>query len=368
MKRFVFSLLMASTTANAAPPPAPVDQISQASIQAAFRVLQRDYIRREDLTIDQLNRAALQGLLARLSFGAEIVKQTPAPKADQRVIAESLTTEIAYIRPATYSTSEVALMEMKLRSLEDKGAKHTILDLRTASAPGEFEVAASLLELFLPRGVLLFKLRQLGSDDAQLLLSRREPIWHGTVVALVDSETNNLGETIATVLRSQKRALILGSPTKGATVRYDSVPLDQGWELRFARAEMLLPDDSSIFRKGLQPDFLINLKPEIKRSIFAQSNNGTIKPFVFEQARGRFNEAALVAGNNPELDDYIKRSNGETLGYDKPAPRDSVVQRAMDLIRTAEHLSRTQLRWDAKADSATPGTAPAIKPAQPVKP
>ena len=368
MKRLVISLLVATTGVLAAAPPAPVDQISQASIQTAFRVLQRDYIRREDLTIDQLNRAALQGLLARLSFGAEIVKQAPAPKADLRVIAESLTSEIAYVRPATYSASEVALMETKLRGLEDKGAKHAILDLRTAAAPGEFEVAATLLELFLPRGTLLFKLRQLGSEDAQLLLSHRDPIWHGTLVALVDSETSNLGETIATVLRHQKRALILGSPTKGATVRYDSVPLEQGWELRFARAEMLLPDDSSVFRKGLQPDFLIPLKPEIKRSIFAQSNNGTIKPFVFEQARGRFNEAALVAGNNPELDDYVKRSKGETMGYDKPVPRDSVVQRAMDLIRSTEHLSRTQLRWSDKSETSSPTSTPSVQPAQPVKP
>lgn len=364
-----FLCLLGLVSSTMAVTPAPVDQVSQASIQTAFRVLQRDYIRREDLTIEQLNRAALQGLLERLSFGAEIIKQEPPAKPDTRVIAESLTTEIAYFRPATYSDSEVALLESKLRTLEDKGARHALLDLRTAASPGEFEAAASILELFLPRGVLLFKLRQLGTGDAQLLLSKRDPVWHGSVIALVDGESNNLGETIAAVLRDQKRALVIGSPTRGATVRYDTVPLEQGWKLRFARAEMLLPDDSSVFRKGLQPDFVIKLEPKVKHDIFSRSNNGTIKPFVFEQARGRFNEAALVAGKNPELDDYIKRSNGETMGYDKPGPRDLVVQRAMDLVRSTEHLNQAKLNWSRHAPPPDDTKAgPPALPALPAKP
>jgi len=356
--RFLCALPFAAATA--APPPSPVDQVSQAAIQTAFRVLQRDYIRREDLTIDQLNRAALQGLLERLDFGAELIKDTTAPMADHRIMAESLTTEIAYLRPATYAEGEVSLLESRLRGFQDKGVKHAILDLRTAAAPGEFEVAAAMLELFLPRGQLLFKLKQFGTGDAQLLLSKRDPVWTGSLLVLVDGDSNNLGETIATVLRDQKRALVIGSATRGATVRYETVPLEQGWKLRFARAEMLLPNDASVFRKGLQPDFVVKLDPKIKHQIFDKSSNGTIKPFVFEQARGRFNEAALVAGKNPELDDYIKRSNGETMGYDKPGPRDLVVQRAMDLIRSTAHLAESKPAPPYDESKAGPPALPAL--------
>ena len=174
------------------------------------------------------------------------------------------------------------------------------------------------------------------------MVSRREPIWTGSLIVLVDNETNNLGETIAAVMHSQKRALLLGSPTRGATVRYETVPIEAGWQLRFARAEMLLPDDSSVFRKGLKPDLSVPFNSTVKHTVFKIA---ALKPSVFEQARARFNEAALVASRNPELDDYIRRSSGEVMSYDQPAPHDTVLQRAVDLFIANDHFAASVLDW-----------------------
>lgn len=332
-------LLLLPLTAAAIPPNEVVDVVSQNSIQTALRVLRRDYIRPEDLTFDQLNRSALHGLLERLDFGAEIIKDdAKAAKPEGRVFAEALGQDTSYLRPIAMVESEVAMLETKLREHADKGAKHFILDLRSPAAPGEFETAAAMLELFLPRGTLLFKLKQLGNNDAQLMLSRREPAWNGSLVVLIDNETSNIAETIAAVLKHQRRALLIGSQTRGATVRYESVPLDNGMKLRFARAEVLLADDSSVFRKGITPDFAVNLDEKTKQNIFTLSNSGSMKPFIFEQARPRFNEAALVANRFPELDDYIRRSSGETLIYDQPPARDAVLQRALDLLLAGDFL------------------------------
>ena len=363
--KLLSALVLSSSVAGLAASPKPaVDEVSQAAIQSAFRVLQRDYIRREDLTIDQLNRAALQGLITRLEFGAELVKE---PGKDDlpagQMIAESLTSEIAYLRPYALNEQQIGLVQEKLKSFGDRGARHVILDLRAPAPPGEFELAAALLETFLPRGTLLFKLKQLGSEDAQLLLSRRDPVWLGTLIVLVDQETNNLGETVAAVLRDQKRALIVGAPTRGATVRYETVPLDHGWKLRFARAEVLLPDDSSVFRKGLQPHFTVRLNLETKSEIFGKAKLGTVKPFIFEQSRPRFNEAALVANQNPELDDYIRSSRGESMSNDDPGPRDAVVQRAMDVLRSSDHFSGTKLNWKTVAAPERTGPLPGVLPA-----
>nr|WP_256199930.1 hypothetical protein [Verrucomicrobium spinosum] len=49
-----------------------LDQLPQNGVQSAFQILRRDYIRRDDLTFEELNRAALQGLLERLHFGASL--------------------------------------------------------------------------------------------------------------------------------------------------------------------------------------------------------------------------------------------------------------------------------------------------------
>ncbi len=326
-------LTLSIAAVQAATPEKTVDQVTQNAVQSALRLLRSNYIRREELTFDQLNRAALHGLLDRLDFGAELIKDDPkAAKPEGHVIAEALGNDIAYLRPTALIDREVGMIEARLQEFADKGTKHFVLDLRSPAQPGEFETAAAMLELFLPRGTLLFKLKQLGSSDAQLMLSRREPVWRGSLTVLIDNESNNIAEAIATVLHHQRRAILIGTATRGATVRYETAPLDGGWKLRFARAEMLLPDESSVFRKGVAPDFQVKLDDKTKRNIFTLSKGSSIKPFVFEQARPRFNEAALVANRNPELDDYIRRSSGETLSYDQPPARDTVLQRALDLI------------------------------------
>ena len=60
--------------APAAPPEAdPLDTIGMAGLQEAFRILRSKYIQKEDLTPLEINRAALQGVVDRLEFGADLV-------------------------------------------------------------------------------------------------------------------------------------------------------------------------------------------------------------------------------------------------------------------------------------------------------
>ena len=343
-------------------PVPPVDEVSQAAIQSAFQILRRDYIRREDLTLDQLNRAALHGLLERLSFGAELIKtDTSAKPPESRVVNETLTPRIACLRPSALSDQEIAPLREALTKLKEQGIEHLVLDLRSPAAPGDFETAAAMLELFLPKGMLLFKLKQLGAGEAQPMLSRAAPAWTGNLVVLIDKETNNLGETVAAVLHQQKRALLIGSPTRGGTVRYETVPIEAGWRLRFARAEVLLPDDTSVFRKGLKPDLAIALDTKLKHEMFGRPS---LRPTVFEEARPRFNEAALVSGKNPELDDYIRRSGGEVMSYDTPSPHDAVLQRAVDLLLTNDHFATSKLDWH-HTSSSPPADDPKAEPALP---
>ncbi len=58
---------------SAAEPEPLVNGLSQSSLQTAFQILRRDYIRHDDLTFEELNRAALEGLLERVKFSAELV-------------------------------------------------------------------------------------------------------------------------------------------------------------------------------------------------------------------------------------------------------------------------------------------------------
>lgn len=354
MLRAVLFTLFLAPAALAVEAKAP--DITQNGIQTAFRVLQREYIRSGDLTLDELNRAALHGLLERLQFGAELVSRTEDSKlADPGgVQAEMLRPGIALLRPKAFRQAEIAVMEQHLAKFVQDGAKHLILDLRASAAPGDFEVAAGMLGLFVPENEVLFKTRQMTDSNTEVLRSEREPLWKASLLVLIDGDTCNVGEAIAVVLRQRKQALLIGSATRGAAVRYETIPVDAHWSLRFARAEVLLPDDSSIFQKGLAPDFPIQLAEKAKRAFFDPENKTRPASTISDTPRVRFNEAALVAGTNPELDSYIRRSAGEPLPEDQPKSRDTVLQRAVDFLITSDHLQAAKIHWSQKLPPEPP--------------
>lgn len=333
-----------------------IEGVSQAAIQNAFQILRSDYIRSSDLNFDELNRAALQGLLQRLYLGATLIRKADAmrPVTATGVISEKLTSEIGFLRPQSYAEEEVSELQARLLEFREASLPHLILDLRSASTPGEFDIAAKMLECFIPEGELIFKLRQVGRDDSQLFVSHRAPIWTKPLLVLVDQETNNLGETIAAVLRQRKQAVVLGTRTRGATVRYETQPLDDEWLLRFARAEMLLKDDTSLFQRGLPTDFSIDLPPGSKRQLFPTTNPPPLKQTVFDQSRPRYNEAALVARKNPELEEYIRRSAGKPASEELQPVHDTVLQRAVDILLTRTHLEGASLPWEKKPREPAP--------------
>lgn len=339
------------------PVPRPVDELSQAAVQSAFQILRSEYIRRDDLTFDELNRAALQGLLARLDFGAELIKHDgkEAPPVSG-VHSELLTPDIAYLRPQAFLEAEVTQFELALQQFAMQSVQWLVLDLRSPAAPASFDVAAAMLDFFLPRGEIIFKMKQMGHEDAELTLSKTDARWKAPVVVLIDGETGNIGETIAAVLHQRERALLIGSPTRGGTVRYEEVPVDEHWSLRLARAEMLLADGTSIFKKGLKPQYPMDLAPEAKQAIFKDILGGSIKHHVFDQARLRYNEAALVARKHPELDAYIRRSAGEAIDGDTMPERDTVLQRAVDMIQSSGFLRGNKINWPGQAHSRATGT------------
>ncbi|MBL9176654.1 MAG: hypothetical protein JNM65_01250 [Verrucomicrobiaceae bacterium] len=365
MRRLASIFLLTTSMFAASGSEAKDIDISQAGIQTAFRILQKEYIRSSDLTFDELNRAALAGLLKRLDFGAELIprKLESVPNALKGVRAELLTPRTAYLRPLAMTTREVAEVEQHLRKFTEGRVAHLILDLRTPAPPGDFGDAAALLSLFAPKGEVLFKMKQMGQGATETETNAREPVWTKPLLVLVDDETNNLGETIAAVLHQRKQALLIGAPTRGGAVRYETVPVDAEWSLRFARAEVLLADDSSVFKMGLKPDFEVSLGTARKHQAFEAAIGRNVKSTITDIPRARFNEAALVARKNPELEAYIRRSAGEPPPEDEPRPADTVLQRAVDLITTRTLLEEAKIDWKR---AANPAGAPPMKKAVPV--
>ena len=330
-----------------------INSLPQNALQSAFQILRRDYIRHDELTFEELNRAALLGLLERLRFGAELVSAVPQIKPPPNVHAEFLAPDIAYLRPETFAEGEGTLFEKELSKAIGQKAKYLILDLRGTRSAGSIDEAALMLQCFVPAGEKMFSMKQIGRDEAELFISKHDPMWKNQMFVLVDGDTNNGAEALAACLRQSCRALLIGTKTHGIAVRYADVKLDDKTTLRYASGEVVLPDGTMLFQRGLTPDFSVPSLGEEKWKAFDGSRGKSMKPFISDRVRLRFNETALVGAQNPELDAYVRRSQGQPLPGDEGQVRDVVTQHALDLLRTMEFAAQSKINWNAKPAGAT---------------
>ena len=80
------------------------------------------------------------------------------------------------------------------------------------------------------------------------------------------------------------------------------LPLPSGKILRVAVGEVMLPEARPLYPTGLTPDLPVEMPEKDKREIFQASLTKGMSGFVFEAERPHLNEAALLAGTNPELE------------------------------------------------------------------
>lgn len=340
-----------------------VGKLDQASLQEAFRILRSEYIKRESLSYLELNRAAMQGLLERLDFGAMLLTRADREARDAPFDfhSEKLSPEIGYLRFGQYKKEELESLDKALVRFGDEKALGTlIVDLRSPQAMADFEIAAQILSRFRPAGELVFKIRRPNESRPRLFTTREVPErWGRGLIVLIDRETGNVGEIIAAALRNASGCLVIGERTIGMTVEYRDVPLAEDRILRYAVAEVALPDDSSLFQKGVEPDVVTAVPPNVKQAIFKASEERPLSEFVFDKGRPRMNEAALVAGTDPELDYYVARSNGRDTRWDQPMLRDRVLRQAVDLLTAAAFVGRPPVEPSGAASGAGAGTGPA---------
>lgn len=316
---------------------AAADALSEDELRQVVEILRDNYLHPAALDETALARAGVQGLLDRLGTGARIFSAATNidPKASQ-FRSEILNGTVGYLRLGALTPENLAALDGVLESFVPKPPVAAVLDLRATPHSTDFELAAECARRFAPKGRVLFSIKRPKVNDEAILTSRDEPRWRGLLVVLVDGNTAGAGEVVAAVLRTHLGAYVIGQQTKGEAAQFEELPLDGGRVLRVAIGEVTLPDATPVFPGGLTPDLVVNVPQDKTDEVLQLAMNGTgVAPLVEEKPRARMNEAALIAGTNPELDEVQAnqklRKNGDAPA--KP-PRDEVLQRALDFIIT----------------------------------
>ena len=312
-----------------------IDSLGEADLQSALSLLKSNFTNPDAITNAELNRATLTGLLVRMPGGLMLLPNRESALSGPAVplYAEIFEGHIGYLRLGDLNATNLKELDKRLQEFTQKKVDAAIIDLR-ASNTGDFASAADVAKRFCPKGKTLFSVHKPGGKQDKQFTSDRDPAFQGLVVVLSDADTSGGAEALAATLKLYNKALIIGQPTAGRAVEYSDQALPSGKILRVASAEAILPDGQPLFPGGVKPDLPVEMPVSDKRQIFHQSADKGMTQFVYEADRPHLNEAALIAGTNPELD--ISDAQRRLRSRAGQSMRDPVLQRALDVVTSLE--------------------------------
>ena len=313
-----------------------INSLSAADLQAAITLLKNNFTNPDAITEMELNRATVEGMLIRQAHGLMLLpppSRGESAPTETSFYSEVFDGHVGYMRFGALTSANLKAMDKKLEEFGAKKIDAMIVDLR-ASGASDFAITAEFAKRFCPKGKLLFTVRKPAARQDRAFSSDRDPAFQGLLLVLVDGDTAGGAEAIAGALRLYDKALIIGQPSAGRAVEYSDLSLPSGKVLRVAVAEAVLPEGQSLFPDGIKPDLPVAMSVSEKRHIFQLSVEKGMAPFVYETERPHLNEAALLAGTNPEVD--AAEAQRRNRGREKQPTRDPVLQRALDLVTSLE--------------------------------
>ncbi len=158
---------------------------------------------------------------------------------------------IGLVELPAFNQETASAVREAVSALESQGAEGLILDLRGAPG-GVLPAIASVADLFLPRGRPLW-LYEDAEGNRRVKKAATKQQFDLPMVVLVDGQTRG-GELLAAALQRNRRAVLVGSRTSGASISRELVRNADGSSQLVVRGTFLQTPRKPISGVGVQPD------------------------------------------------------------------------------------------------------------------
>lgn len=320
-------------------------QLSEAQVDRALDAIWQKTPSEEKRSADFTKRAALEAYLQKLGPGTTVVAGVdalePQKESDFPPLhfhSELLPGNTGYIRMGSFLSNLPDKLDPVLRDFSQTGARNLILDLRATPPQGTLDLVAGIAGCFLPAATPLFTQRE-SDGSSEVVQTKRSAVARFRTVVLTGSRTGGPVEVLAAVLRASGGATIIGVSTQGRAADFDVVPLGGGAFLRLPVREASVAGAPGLFPDGVHPDIVCSATPEaVDTALLRAAKEGRVAPLLKQTPRTRLNEAALVAGENPEMEAWIQSQMTKGKERTEPVPRDAALFLAMDFLTAWDSL------------------------------
>lgn len=163
---------------------------------------------------------------------------------------------VGYLRIVTFGEKIGEVIEKTLQDMKAQHVEKLIIDLRDNSG-GYLNAAQDILDLFIPKGQVLFSLQDKDGESEEYKATSREKYVFEQGYILVNDQTASASEVLSAGLKENLNYQLVGETTYGKGVAQTQVTLSNSSVLKYTHEKWLTPHGTWINGTGLKPDYEI---------------------------------------------------------------------------------------------------------------
>lgn len=178
--------------------------------------------------------------------------------------------KIGYIRVSIFANNTYKQFQKQFKELKDNGINSLIIDLRDNSG-GYLYSAEKILSEFLDSSHPIFQIQKQGKTTKYY--SKGEQTQKMKIVVLVNSNSASASEVVASALKEQIGATLIGEKTYGKGTVQELQNLKDGNKYKLTTKNWLTSKGNWIDKKGIEPDIKIMLSKEYYNNPAEENDN-----------------------------------------------------------------------------------------------
>ena len=193
-------------------------------------------------------------------------RQTVQIRSVTRTVMLDESRGIGYIRMEGFQHNTAEELDEALRTLERRGMKALIWDLR-GNPGGLLETAAAVIERFIDHGVLVSTKGRV-PEQSQVFQAHGNNVRHYPLTLIVDENSASASEIVAGAIKDHHRGTIVGRKTYGKWSVQSIIHLSGETGLKLTTAKFYSPNDKNYAGEGLAPDVEVPLPEDTQVTFY----------------------------------------------------------------------------------------------------
>lgn len=184
------------------------------------------------------------------------LKELNIPAIEAKVI-ENNEKRIGYIYISTFSNTVYEQFNNKLKELEESHIDSLIIDVRNNTG-GYLKAATDIASLFLEKGKVIYSLDS--KNKKETYKDETAESRNYQISVLINESSASASEILSAALKESYNAILIGKKSYGKGKVQQTASLKDGSMYKYTSAKWLTPNGVCIDKKGINPDYEINLQ------------------------------------------------------------------------------------------------------------